>query len=62
MAPPLMPPVRFAEDVPVTTAQDMYDAVTGHFDQTDILVMAAAVQITAPPPWQPDKVKKSDGR
>ena len=59
--PTALPPVRFAEDVPVTTAQDMYDAVTGHFDQTDILVMAAAVADYRPATVAADKVKKSDG-
>ena len=59
--PTALPPVRFAEDVPVTTAQDMYDAVTGHFEQTDILVMAAAVADYRPATVAADKVKKSDG-
>ena len=59
--PTALPPVRFAEDVPVTTAQDMYDAVTGHFDQTDILVMAAAVADYRPATVAADKMKKSDG-
>ena len=38
-----LPPVKFTTDVPVTTAQDLYEAVTGRFDTTDVLIMAAAV-------------------
>ena len=59
--PTALPPVRFAEDVPVTSAQEMYDAVTGHFEDTDILVMAAAVADYRPASVAADKVKKSDG-
>ena len=36
-------PVKFTTDVPVTTAQQMYEAVTSRFDATDVLIMAAAV-------------------
>lgn len=59
--PTALPPVRFAEDVPVTSAQEMYAAVTGHFEDTDILVMAAAVADYRPASVAADKVKKSDG-
>ena len=38
-----LPPVKFTTDVPVTTAQDLYEAVTDRFDTTDVLIMAAAV-------------------
>ena len=38
-----LPPVKFATDVPVTTARQMYEAVTDRFDTTDVLIMAAAV-------------------
>ena len=38
-----LPPVKFTTDVPVTTAQQMYEAVTDRFDTTDVLIMAAAV-------------------
>ena len=37
-----LPPVKFTTDVPVTTAQDLYEAVTDRFDTTDVLIMAAA--------------------
>ena len=45
----------------MTSAQEMYDAVTGHFEDTDILVMAAAVADYRPASVAADKVKKSDG-
>ena len=38
-----LPPVRFTTDVPITTAQQMYEAVTSRFEEMDVLVMAAAV-------------------
>ena len=59
--PTALEPVRFAEDVAITSAQDMYDAVTSRFEQTDILVMAAAVADYRPATVAADKVKKSDG-
>ena len=59
--PTALPPVRFTEDVPITTAQDMYDAVTSRFDAIDILVMAAAVADYRPATVADDKIKKKDG-
>ena len=59
--PTALPPVRFTEDVPITTAQDMYDAVTSRFDAMDILVMAAAVADYRPATIADDKIKKKDG-
>lgn len=56
-----LPPVRFAADVPVTTSQDMYEAVTSRFAQTDVLVMAAAVADYRPVSVASDKIKKKDG-
>src|SRR5699024_10233308 len=41
--PTALAPLRFVRDVPVLSAQDMFEAVTGCFADTDILVMAAAV-------------------
>ena len=49
------------EDVPITTAQDMYDAVTSRFDGMDVLVMAAAVADYRPATVADDKIKKKDG-
>ena len=59
--PTALAPVRFAEDVPVVSAQEMYQAVTGRFADTDILVMAAAVADYRPASVASDKVKKGDG-
>ena len=59
--PTSLEPVRFTEDVAITSAQDMYEAVTSRFEQTDILVMAAAVADYRPATVAADKVKKSDG-
>ncbi len=54
-------PVKFTTDVPVTTAQQMYEAVTSRFDATDVLVMAAAVADYRPAAVANDKIKKKDG-
>ena len=54
-------PVKFTTDVPVTTAQQMYEAVTSRFDATDVLIMAAAVADYRPATVAADKVKKHDG-
>ena len=54
--PTALPPVKFVEDVPITTAQDMYDAVTSRFDG-----MAAAVADYRPATVAHDKIKKKDG-
>ena len=59
--PTSLEPVRFTEDVAITSAQDMHEAVTSRFEQTDILVMAAAVADYRPATVAADKVKKSDG-
>ncbi len=49
------------EDVPITTAQQMYEAVTSRFDEMDVLVMAAAVADYRPAAVADDKIKKKDG-
>lgn len=59
--PTALQPVRFTEDVPITTAQQMYEAVTSRFDEMDILVMAAAVADYRPAAVADDKIKKKDG-
>ena len=51
----------FTTDVPITTAQDMYDAVTSRFEEMDVLVMAAAVADYRPVTVASDKIKKKDG-
>ena len=42
----------------VTTAQQMYEAVTSRFDATDVLIMAAAVADYRPAAVANDKIKK----
>ena len=59
--PTALPPVKFTEDVPITTAQEMYEAVTGRFAEMDVLVMAAAVADYRPAAVADDKIKKKDG-
>ena len=54
-------PVKFTTDVPVTTAQQMYEAVTSRFDAADVLIMAAAVADYRPAAVANDKIKKEDG-
>ena len=47
--------------VPVTSAQDMYDAVMAEADSTDIFIMAAAVADYRPKTTADQKMKKKDG-
>ncbi|MGN0708193.1 MAG: bifunctional phosphopantothenoylcysteine decarboxylase/phosphopantothenate--cysteine ligase CoaBC [Faecalibacterium sp.] len=54
-------PVRFVQDMPITSAQEMYEAVAGRFENTDILIMAAAVADYRPVSIAEDKIKKKDG-
>ena len=56
-----LPPVKFTADVPVTSAQQMYEAVTDRFDTTDVLIMAAAVADYRPATVADDKIKKKEG-
>ena len=52
---------RFVQEVPVVSAQDMYQAVAASFETADILVMAAAVADYRPAAVAADKIKKADG-
>ena len=54
-------PVPFVQDVSVTSAQELYQAVAAEFEATDVLVMAAAVADYRPAAVAEDKIKKSDG-
>lgn len=56
-----LPPVPFVKMINVTTAEDMYNAVTAEFDNTDIVVKAAAVADFRPKRIADDKLKKADG-
>lgn len=45
----------------ITTAEDMYNAVTAEFENTDIVIKAAAVADFKPKRIADDKMKKADG-
>ena len=59
--PTALPPVPFVEMVPVTTAQEMLEAVQDALPETDILIKAAAVADFRPAVQAEEKVKKSAG-
>lgn len=54
-------PPLFVDVVPITTAREMYEAVTGRFDRQDIVIKAAAVADYRPKTISEQKVKKADG-
>ena len=54
-------PVPFVKMVPIATAQDMFEAVSGSFDEQDILIKAAAVADYRPSHVAEEKMKKKDG-
>ena len=54
-------PPPFVELVPITTAQDMFDAVTSRADDMDFIFKAAAVADYTPAEVADEKVKKKDG-
>ena len=56
-----LPPVPFVKMIYITTAEDMYNAVTAEFENTDIVVKAAAVADFRPKRTADDKLKKADG-
>ena len=53
-------PPLFVKVVPVVSAKDMFEAVTGASDQQDIIIKAAAVADYRPKQVSEDKVKKKD--
>lgn len=55
-----LPPPRFCTVVPVTSAADMFEAVTSRSDQMDVIIKAAAVADYTPLKVAGDKIKKSD--
>ena len=55
-----LPPVPFVKMIYITTA-DMYNAVTAEFENTDIVIKAAAVADFRPKRIADDKLKKADG-
>ena len=60
--PTAIEPPLFVKVVPVVTARDMFEAVTGVSDQQDIIIKAAAVADYRPKNVSEDKVKKKDGQ
>lgn len=53
-------PPLFVDVVPITTAREMYEAVTGRSDRQDIVIKAAAVADYRPKTISEQKVKKTD--
>ena len=58
--PTAIEPPLFVKVVPVTSARDMFEAVTGLSDEQDIIIKAAAVADYSPKQVSEDKVKKKD--
>lgn len=52
---------HFVDIVKVTSAEDMYNAVTARMDKQDIIIKAAAVADYTPKATSTQKIKKSDG-
>lgn len=58
--PTAIEPPLFVKVVPVTSARDMFEAVTGLSDEQDVIIKAAAVADYRPKQVSEDKVKKKD--
>ena len=58
--PTAIEPPLFVKVVPVISARDMFEAVTGLSDEQDIIIKAAAVADYRPKQVSEDKVKKKD--
>ena len=56
-----LPPVPFIEMIPVTTAEEMFQAVTGISSGQDAVIMSAAVADYTPANVSDEKIKKKDG-
>ena len=56
-----LPRPGYMEVVDITSAEDMYQAVTGRADQMDIIIKAAAVADYRPAVVAENKIKKADG-
>lgn len=59
--PTAIAPPPFVEVVPVTSAQDMFEAVAARSPEADMIFKAAAVADYTPVGYSDDKVKKKDG-
>lgn len=55
-----LPVPLHVQALPVTAAQEMYEAVDAHFDSQDIVVMSAAVADYRPMHTAAEKIKKTD--
>lgn len=53
-------PVPFVKMIDITSTEDMYNAVTSHSDDMDIIIKAAAVADYKPATFSNDKIKKKD--
>ena len=54
-------PNKGIERIFITSAQDLYNEMMNHFDQADIVIMAAAVADYTPATVSSSKMKKKDG-
>lgn len=59
--PTAIAPPPFVNVIPVVSAKDMYDAVTKHAEEQDIIIKSAAVADYTPTTVATEKVKKKDG-
>lgn len=59
--PTAIAPPPFVSVVPVISAQDMFEAVAAHFEESDFVFKAAAVADYTPAEYSDEKVKKKDG-
>ena len=59
--PTALKPPAFVETVEVTSAQEMFDAVTRRAQEQDIIVKAAAVADSRPAEYSENKLKKGEG-
>ena len=59
-APSHLPPLRFVKNIPVVSAQEMFDAVTALAGGQDVIVKAAAVADYRPAQVLEEKMKKSE--
>lgn len=54
-------PPPFVETIQITSAEDMYNAVTERFSEFDVAIMAAAVADYTPENFSENKIKKHSG-
>ena len=59
--PTAIQPPMFVDVVPIKSAQDMFEAVSAHAEQSDFIFKAAAVADYTPLDYADNKMKKKDG-